>query len=111
VHPDSFPTDITKPNENKQGQTSSEQPANTEHSESPTCSGRGGRRVKSCHSDQLHTQAAELTQLSDKDSELRTPGVRRKLCCHLSVQGALSIARSPDVGCFSSLFKPKVDWF
>ena len=33
-------------------------------------SGRGGRRFKSCHSDQLHTQAAELAQLSGKDSEL-----------------------------------------
>ena len=30
-----------------------------------------------CHSDQLHTQAAELTQLSEKDSELRTPRVHK----------------------------------
>ena len=40
-------------------------------------SGRGGRRFKSCHSDQLHTQAAELTKLSEKASELWTPRVHK----------------------------------
>ena len=40
-------------------------------------SGRGGRRFKSCHSDQLHTQAAELTKLSEKASELWTPEYTR----------------------------------
>src|SRR5262249_62325144 len=38
-------------------------------------SGRGGRRFKSCHSDQLHTQAADLAQLSGKDSETGTPRI------------------------------------
>ena len=45
-------------------------------------SGRGGRRFKSCHSDQLHIQAAELTQLSEKDSELRAPKVHKGVHRH-----------------------------
>src|SRR6516225_2024217 len=53
VHPDSFPTDITKPNANKRGRTLLNLPENIELLRWLPRSGRGGRRFKSCHSDQL----------------------------------------------------------
>src|SRR5271169_4826616 len=40
-------------------------------------SGRGGRRFKSCHSDQLHTQGADPSQLSAKPSDFKKPKVHK----------------------------------
>src|SRR6516225_7128138 len=53
VHPDSYPTDITQPNVNREDRTLSALSVNIELSRSVPRSGRGGRRFKSCHSDQL----------------------------------------------------------
>src|SRR6516225_10255177 len=77
VHPDSYPTDITQPNVNREDRTLSALSVNIELSRSVPRSGRGGRRFKSCHSDQLfsHEKIDTGNDMGDETVAQRAPGL------------------------------------
>jgi len=81
VHPDSFPTDIMEPKANEGGLTLLDSPINIELFEGHTRSGRGGRRFKSCHSDQ---SASDLLSPGFNPLDARwaheTPWTRARWC-------------------------------
>jgi len=77
--PDSFRTVSPQPNVNRRHRMSSESPADVELLERLTRSGRGGRRFKSCHSDQLHTSSVDLSQLIGKSIELGNGRVHKRV--------------------------------
>src|SRR5262249_56462402 len=62
--PDSFPTDIPQPNVNERPLTWSYFTEIIRFYCGGPRSGRGGRRFKSCHSDQISSGDAEFPQLS-----------------------------------------------